>query len=56
VYGVGWGLVGFCVGPAIAALAYGDSRVVIFVAALAAGAWLANIAPRAHPTRRLADG
>ena len=43
VYGVGWGLVGFCAGPSIAALAYGDSRVAIFVAALAAGVWLANI-------------
>ncbi len=56
VYGVGWGLVGFCAGPSIAALAYGDSRVVIFVAALVAGAWLANLVTRARPTPLLADG
>ncbi len=56
VYGVGWGLVGFCAGPSIAALAYGDSRVAIFVAALAAGVWLANIVTRARPTPLLADG
>jgi len=56
VYGVGWGLVGFCVGPSIAALAYGDSRVAIFVVAMAVGAWLANIATRARPTPLLADG
>ena len=56
VYGVGWGLAGFCVGPSIAALAYGDHRVVIFVAALVAGAWIANIAIRARPTPLLADG
>lgn len=56
VYGVGWGLVGFCAGPSIAALAYGDSRVAIFVAALVAGAWLANFVTRARPTPLLADG
>jgi uncharacterized membrane protein YedE/YeeE len=56
IYGVGWGLVGFCVGPSIAALAYGDNRVVIFVAALIAGAWIANIVTRAKPTPLLADG
>jgi uncharacterized membrane protein YedE/YeeE len=39
IYGVGWGLVGFCVGPSIAALGFGDSRVLIFVAAMVAGAW-----------------
>ena len=56
VYGVGWGLVGFCVGPSIAALAYGDSRVAIFVAAMVAGAWLANLLTRAKSTPVLADG
>lgn len=56
VYGVGWGLAGFCVGPSIAALAYGDSRVAIFVIALTAGAWLANMATRARPTPLMADG
>lgn len=56
IYGVGWGLVGFCVGPSIAALAYGDNRVVIFVVALIAGAWVANIVTRAKPTPLLADG
>ena len=56
VYGVGWGLVGFCVGPSIAALAYGDSRVAIFVVAMTVGAWLANMATRAKTTPLLADG
>lgn len=42
LYGVGWGLVGFCVGPSIAALGYGDSRVLIFVVAMIAGAWAAG--------------
>ena len=39
IYGIGWGLVGFCVGPSIAALAFGDARVLVFVAAMVAGAW-----------------
>ena len=37
-------------------LAYGDSRVAIFVIALTAGAWLANFATRARPTPLMADG
>jgi uncharacterized membrane protein YedE/YeeE len=56
VYGVGWGLAGFCVGPSIAALAYGDTRVAIFVIAMAVGTALANIATRAKATPLLADG
>jgi len=38
LFGVGWGLGGFCPGPALAALAAGEPRVWLFVAALAAGA------------------
>lgn len=36
VFGAGWGMVGFCPGPAIAALVL-DARVWIFVAAMMAG-------------------
>lgn len=39
LFGVGWGLSGFCPGPAIVALAFGDVRIFLFVGALAAG-WL----------------
>lgn len=38
LFGVGWGLGGFCPGPALAALAAGEPRVWLFVGALAAGA------------------
>ena len=38
LFGVGWGLGGFCPGPALAALAAGESRVWLFVAAMVAGA------------------
>ena len=37
VFGVGWGLVGLCPGPALSALVYGNVESVIFVAAMAIG-------------------
>lgn len=37
VFGVGWGLGGFCPGPAVVALAALDLRPAVFVAAMAAG-------------------
>jgi hypothetical protein len=38
LFGVGWGLGGFCPGPALAALAAGEPQVWLFVAAMTAGA------------------
>ena len=37
LFGVGWGLAGFCPGPALVALASGSIDVVIFVMAMFAG-------------------
>ena len=37
IFGVGWGLVGYCPGPAIASLAYGKTESVIFLLAMVAG-------------------
>ncbi|HEV8645648.1 MAG TPA: DUF6691 family protein [Burkholderiales bacterium] len=37
IFGVGWGLGGFCPGPAIVSAAFGDTRVWAFVAAMIAG-------------------
>ncbi|WP_299969616.1 DUF6691 family protein [uncultured Roseobacter sp.] len=37
VFGVGWGIAGFCPGGALPALGTGNSDVVVFVAALVAG-------------------
>ena len=37
IFGVGWGLVGFCPGPAIASLAYGLAKSWLFLAAMIAG-------------------
>lgn len=40
IFGVGWGLVGFCPGPAFASLAFGLPESVVFIAAMLAGSWL----------------
>lgn len=37
LFGIGWGLVGFCPGPAIAAAGTGLPEVYVFVAAMTAG-------------------
>jgi uncharacterized protein len=45
IFGIGWGLAGFCPGPAFAALGTGSTQAVIFVIAMLAGMvgarWLA---------------
>jgi len=40
IFGAGWGLGGFCPGPALTSLASGAPAVMIFVAAMAAGMYL----------------
>jgi uncharacterized protein len=37
LFGIGWGIAGYCPGPGVVALASGRTSVVIFVAAMAAG-------------------
>lgn len=37
LFGAGWGLAGFCPGPALVALGMGEWKAVIFVAAMLAG-------------------
>ena len=37
LFGIGWGLVGICPGPAIAAFAASPSRFIIFLAAMIVG-------------------
>lgn len=45
VFGIGWGIGGYCPGPAVTALASLSSNVLVFVAAMIAGGFLARIAP-----------
>ena len=43
IFGVGWGLAGFCPGPAIVGLSSGLTEPFIFVAAMVAGAQLQRL-------------
>lgn len=45
IFGVGWGLVGLCPGPAVVALASGSWQAFLFVGAMLAGMALAPAAP-----------
>lgn len=49
LFGVGWGLVGFCPGPAIAGLNYGLWQPWLFVAAMLAGMVLHRLYTAAPP-------
>jgi uncharacterized protein len=58
LFGAGWGLTGFCPGPAIASLVFGLWPSVLFVAAMAVGMLAAQLLVRRTSEGRpqLADG
>ncbi|MFC4171595.1 DUF6691 family protein [Microvirga sp. GCM10011540] len=49
IFGIGWGLVGLCPGPALTALAFGPWQVFVFVAAMIAGMALFRVVPADWP-------
>ena len=48
-FGIGWGLAGFCPGPAVVALGAGYDKAVIFVVAMLAGMAIYEVAERVLP-------
>ncbi len=42
IFGIGWGLYGYCPGPAISALVYLDAKTLMFVVAMLCGMALSN--------------
>jgi uncharacterized membrane protein YedE/YeeE len=46
IFGIGWGIAGFCPGPAIGSLAAGSSSALVFVAAMLAGMHLYSLLER----------
>ena len=49
LFGIGWGLVGLCPGPALTALTFGPWQVFVFVAAMIAGMALFRLTPDDWP-------
>jgi uncharacterized membrane protein YedE/YeeE len=45
IFGIGWGLYGYCPGPAISALVYLNTETAIFVAAMLCGMVIASKLP-----------
>ncbi|MGC1503423.1 MAG: DUF6691 family protein [Sulfitobacter sp.] len=55
LFGVGWGIAGFCPGGALPALGTGRTEVFLFVAALVAGIFVAKLLQRAMANRATAQ-
>ena len=53
IFGLGWGIAGFCPGAAIPALGSGKVEVMVFVAALLAGIWVAKFIQTKQADRKL---
>lgn len=49
VFGIGWGLAGFCPGPALVSLAAGQDKAVVFVLAMLAGMAMYGMVDRLKP-------
>lgn len=45
-FGIGWGLAGYCPGPALASLAQGGTKPLLFVVAMLGGMWLFEVLER----------
>jgi uncharacterized membrane protein YedE/YeeE len=52
VFGIGWGLAGFCPGPALVVLATGQPKAAVFVAAMLAGMIVFEAVERLRAARR----
>ena len=56
-FGIGWGIAGFCPGPALVALGMGEGKALVFVAAMLAGMGIFELIERcraggASPARK----
>lgn len=53
IFGAGWGLSGFCPGPAIVSLGAGSVGALVFVATMVASSWLVRYAEQVESPLRL---
>ena len=52
LFGVGWGVAGFCPGPAVLALGMGEAKAVIFVMAMLVGMGIFELLERRKSARQ----
>lgn len=51
VFGIGWGIAGFCPGPALVALGMGEAKALLFVIAMLAGMAVFRLVERLNTER-----
>jgi uncharacterized membrane protein YedE/YeeE len=54
IFGIGWGLAGFCPGPALTALGFGSISAIVFVVAMFTGMVLARFIAQLPSSTRVA--
>ncbi len=52
LFGIGWGVAGFCPGPAVVALGMGEPKAVVFVAAMLVGMGFFELLKRRKSARQ----
>ena len=52
LFGIGWGVAGFCPGPAVVALGMGEAKAVAFVVAMLVGMGIFELLERRKPARQ----
>ena len=52
LFGIGWGVAGFCPGPALTALGMGEVKALVFVAAMLAGMGIFELLELLGPRKR----
>jgi uncharacterized membrane protein YedE/YeeE len=55
LFGIGWGIAGFCPGPALVALGMGQGKAVVFVAAMLGGMVLYELLERRGAQRQAVE-
>ena len=55
LFGIGWGIAGFCPGPGLVAIGMGEPKAVAFVVAMLAGMGVFELVERRAPAPRTAE-
>jgi uncharacterized protein len=53
LFGIGWGIAGFCPGPGLVAMGMGEGKALVFVVAMLAGMLVFELIEQARPQMRI---